>query len=411
MFKCAEHQRRRQQHRAGGQVVPAVRGAAQRVRREVGDQRLLGAFGGGQEHAVAGEQRPQQRRVEAVDAEQQIEQPVQHPAEHDQSHASDAVGQSRQRRRQQRGNSRGQRPQQRDLVGAQAELARSQQQEHVRRVAEGEQRQHQQVAAQWWRQRTQPPRERHRARRRARRLWLTQAQRERDGQSARQQRPQEHFAQRHAVGEQPGRGERADHGPGVVHRAVQAERQTALLRRDRAGEQRVARRTAQPLAGAVGETQQQHHRPAAGDVEQRPADRRQRVAADDPAARVAEAVGEHAAGQFQQACARFGDAFDQPERARAGEQHRGDEQRHQRIDELAGAVVAQADQPEQPDRARQREQRFKHRRNQRVAEGQGAWYGRRSAVSRTRRCRTGRPNFRCRHACAAKAGARVRTAR
>ena len=183
---------------------------------------------------------------------------------------------------------------------------------------------------------------------------LAQAQRQQQYDHRGNARAPEHRAQFHAQRQQACGDQRSDHRAGVVHRPMQAERESSLLRRDAATEHGIARRTAQSLADAIGEPAREHHPPA----------RRRR---DQGACDAGDAIPGHHEGfcpphpvrprtrdQLQQAAHRFGDAFDQPQHPRPGAKRADEEQRQQRIDHLAGAVVQQADRAEQPHAARQR---------------------------------------------------------
>ncbi len=61
-----------------------------------------------------------------------------------------------------------------------------------------------------------------------------------------------------------------DDGARVVHRAMEAEGPAALPRADRTGDERIARRGAQPLADTIEETEQEHGGPSGREPDQRP---------------------------------------------------------------------------------------------------------------------------------------------
>lgn len=191
-------------------------------------------------------------------------------------------------------------------------------------------------------------------------LGLLEHQGEDETQHCRHDREQDHLLERPAQPQEQCGQERPRHRAGIVHGAVQAEGEPARAAIDARGEQGVARRGAQSLAHAVGETQRQHHRPAHGQRDHGTGKAGQRIARHHPRLGAAGAVDDDAGEEFEEAGGGLGDALDDAERARPGHQHRGEEQRHQRIDHLAGRVVDQADEADQPHGAREREQGFQH---------------------------------------------------
>ena len=80
------------------------------------------------------------------------------------------------------------------------------------------------------------------------------------------------------------REQRADRGAGRVHGAVQPERAAAVGGGRGIGDERVARRRAQPLAEAVRAAQRQHRGPRRGQPDRRLRRARERVARDHEAA-------------------------------------------------------------------------------------------------------------------------------
>ena len=150
-----------------------------------------------------------------------------------------------------------------------------------------------------------------------------------------------------------GREERPGDGAGVIHRAVEAEDAPPRVRRGEVREHRVARRAADALAEAIGETDREHLRPGRRDRDQRPHRRRQAVAAEHELLRRAPAIGQPARDDLEDAVGRFGGPLDHAERHRARAEHPRQEQRQQRIHHLGRGVGEEAHPPEQPHGPRQ----------------------------------------------------------
>ncbi len=126
------------------------------------------------------------------------------------------------------------------------------------------------------------------------------------------------------------------------------------------GEQGVARGGTQPLAQSVGEAQHQQSLPTCGEGDQRSGEAGQRIADHHPGLGPTGPVHDHPGAKLQEAGGGLGDVLDQPQGARPGHERRGEIQRHQRVDHLAGRVVEQADQADQPDGAGQGEDSSDH---------------------------------------------------
>jgi hypothetical protein len=82
------------------------------------------------------------------------------------------------------------------------------------------------------------------------------------------------------------------------------------------------------FADAVSGAQQEHDWPGAGEGDQRPRQRGNRITADHPWLGAAPEVREDARQQLQQAAGGFRNAFDDAQRAWPRHEHRSEEQRH-----------------------------------------------------------------------------------
>ena len=145
-------------------------------------------------------------------------------------------------------------------------------------------------------------------------------------------------------------GERADHRPGVVHRAMEAVDAPAVARFGPVRKQSVARRAAHALADAVREPDGEHRPPATHERDERPRRRRKRVTRNHQPAAGARAIGQPAGNDAQQAVGALRNAFNQSERYRSAAEHRREEEREQRVDGFRRGIREQAHPPEQPDR-------------------------------------------------------------
>ena len=122
-------------------------------RRQVCHQGLFHPLGGGHEDPIKSEQAEQgERRPGRQQAQTEVERPVGPPADYDQAHAPQPVRQGGQRGRKQHRDEGDRRPGQRHLGLRQTQFPGTQQQEHIRRVAQGEQGQHDQIALEGGRQ-------------------------------------------------------------------------------------------------------------------------------------------------------------------------------------------------------------------------------------------------------------------
>jgi hypothetical protein len=149
------------------------------------------------------------------------------------------------------------------------------------------------------------------------------------------------------------RQERTDDGPRVIHGPVEAVDQAARAVVGRGGQQRVARRAADPLAGAVGEAQHQHDGPAGRQADERAYCRGEHVARQRDRLASPPPVRHAARRHLQHTAHRLRDPLDDAQRHRAGSEHAGQKERQQRIDGLGRGVGRQADPAEQPHRPRQ----------------------------------------------------------
>ena len=231
--------------------------------------------------------------------------------------------------------------------------------EGVGGVGEGEERERQERAAQG---RRQPSRLAERGRRRDRSGRLAGQGEGDHRQHARDGGPEEDGAELLAAGrlaaagaeqpEQAGAEERPERGPGVVHGAVEAEGTGPDGGGGRAGDERVARGGADPLAHPVDEPHRQHVPGSGREGHERPGDGGEAVAGEHQRLEAGAPVREQADQVLEEAGDQLAGALDQADEGVGGAQHR-QEGRQQREDRLARGVGEQADQPEADDGARQ----------------------------------------------------------
>ncbi len=345
-------------------MVEPVRAAARAAFGQVGDDRALGALGEAVVERVDQEQADDLPALRG-EAEANVGERIRHPAERHDDAARVPVGQRASWNGRQRLHQVVERPQQRQRGVAPADLVCAQQQERIRRVAEREQHADAQVGLEPGTQRAalRPGVDRAAAIGGLRVIAQPGEQHDRR-QHADPRRDQEHGAHLDAERQQARRDQRSQRGAEVIQRSVEAERPPALRRRNRIGDQRVARPGANPLAGAVDQPRRQH---VPGHQRHRDAgtrDRGERVATGDqqPAWPL---VGQPARGDLEDAGQRVGAAFDDAD-VKDGRAQRHQEHRQQREDRLARQVVEQAGEPEQPDDPRQAAHR-----TQAVAEAPG----------------------------------------
>ena len=129
-----------------------------------------------------------------------------------------------------------------------------------------------------------------------------------------------------------------DECPGCVSRAVDAERQPALLLVDAACHQRIARSGADALADPVHKADGQHPAPGVGKVQEGFCKGREAVPGDDQELPLAQFVGERAGIELDDAGGGLRHAFDQADDRCPHAEHVGQEQGDQVDDHLRGDV-------------------------------------------------------------------------
>ena len=156
-------------------------------------------------------------------------------------------------------------------------------------------------------------------------------------------------AQRHPdLDEQEG-DQRTEDGAHGVHGAVQAEGDAALIVAGAGGDERIARGAAHAFAQPVDEPPEECHRPDHGDGDDQLAEAGEPVAEGGEHAAPAGVVAPLAEGVLRDARRGFGDALDEAEHRRRRAEHAGDEDREERVDDLAAEVGEEADPAERPD--------------------------------------------------------------
>ena len=141
--------------------------------------------------------------------------------------------------------------------------------------------------------------------------------------------------------------QRTDHCAEGIHRPVEAENPAAGRVVDVLDEQRVSRRSANPLAEPVDHPAGQHTGPCRGRRDDDLAERRHAVAGrDQRTARVA--IREGARRQLGQRRRPFRDALDGADDGGGRAQHRGEVDRQQRVQQLTCGVLKKRDGRQHP---------------------------------------------------------------
>ncbi len=132
--------------------------------------------------------------------------------------------------------------------------------------------------------------------------------------------------------------QRADHGACGVHRAVEAEDPAAGCVLDAVDQQSVARRPADSLAQPVDDAARQHSGPRRRRRDDHLAQRRHAVAGGyQRTSRVA--ITQRPRRKFGQRRGPLGDTLNRPDDGHRRAQHRGQIDRQQRVQQLAGGVL------------------------------------------------------------------------
>ncbi len=166
-------------------------------------------------------------------------------------------------------------------------------------------------------------------------------------------RQEEHLSEIESGAHQQRRGcERAHDGAGVVHGAVEAKAAPRISGAVTSA-MSASRGEVDALPHPVGEPQRQHLRPGAGQADEGAGHRGQPVAGEEHGLAPPHPVGEDARHQLERRGGGLGHPLDEPDHPRARAHGRGQEQRQQRVDHLAGQVGEEAHQPERHHRRRQ----------------------------------------------------------
>ncbi len=144
----------------------------------------------------------------------------------------------------------------------------------------------------------------------------------------------------------------------MIHRAVEAVGSAEVLAPRHLREEGIAWRAAHALANAVRDPHHQHVPGRRRRRDQRTRERRQRIAAHDQGLAPAHAVGDPARRQLEEAGHGLRQPLHEPDEGGPRAENAGEERRQQRIDHLAAGVREQADEPETPDRRRERRQLY-----------------------------------------------------
>jgi len=158
--------------------------------------------------------------------------------------------------------------------------------------------------------------------------------------------------------------QRPDDGAEVVAESLKSEGGAATRLLDRARDERIARRRADPGAGAIHEPSDEDLRPDGGKADERFGERRQRVAHERDGLIAAQPVRRPPGRALHDVLRRLGDAFDNADDARRTPELPRDEKREHRIEHLGRDVGEEAgereqdDRPRKADRSRQRPRSF-----------------------------------------------------
>src|SRR6185295_11708323 len=152
--------------------------------------------------------------------------------------------------------------------------------------------------------------------------------------------------------EESEREERTDHRAEVIGGAVEAESEPARSGRDGIGDQRVARGRPDPLADPVRDPDREDLPGRLSEGDERPDERRERIAEDDQRLSPPQAVRPPARGELQEGGRRLRGSLDRPHRHGAGADDRRQEDRQQRVDHLARRVGEERDRGENDNVAR-----------------------------------------------------------
>ncbi len=155
---------------------------------------------------------------------------------------------------------------------------------------------------------------------------------------------------RHACpGEEREGEERADHGSGMVRRAVEAERPAADRGIDRVGDQGVPRRSPDPLPHPVHHADRQHLGGGLREADQRPDEGGDPVAGQDQGLAPRHAVRQPAAPQPEERRGRLRSPLDRSHGHGARSEDGREEERQERIGHLGRHVGEQAHHGESQD--------------------------------------------------------------
>ena len=247
------------------------------------------------------------------------------------------------------------RPRQREVHRCEAGAGQPEQQERVGGVAEGEDREDPEKAAETRRDRRGPDAVRRGSCRLPGRHRLdshlgNEQHHPQGDQSGNQGQGEERSVLAREPPQKDGRRDRTDDGAGVIHRAVVTEDATALPWRGQGAEHGVARRAPQPFADAIGQPDGKHVLPRRRQSHQRPGEAGNRIAQGNDRLAPPGSVRDPAGDDLEEAADRVRRPFDDAERDRRGAKHSRQEYRQQRVDGFGGGVGKEARPAEKPDR-------------------------------------------------------------
>ncbi len=154
--------------------------------------------------------------------------------------------------------------------------------------------------------------------------------------------------------EQPPGEDRPQHRSRVIHAPLQSEGAPPQLRRRHVGDERVARRRAEPLPQPVHHPQPDHLPRRARDGDDGPHHHRNEIAEHDHRPAQARPVGQSPRPELHECRRELGRPVERAQDLRPAAQHPRDERGEQRVDHFAREIVEQRDPAEQLHLPRQR---------------------------------------------------------
>ncbi|ABA53387.1 200 kDa antigen p200, putative [Burkholderia pseudomallei 1710b] len=359
VFPQPAGERARREHRdPAREIEHAERGAAQRGRRGLRDERGEHALRETHVQPPNGDAR-EQRRARRARAQQQIGRDQQQHAGRERRARAELVGHDADRIRGRRVRYAHHDHHGRDPCDVEPHLLRAQ---HEERLAEARERergadQHDEPVATGKRAQRAPVQrraERPRGGGRGRGLFDAE-QDQRDRGERRHDREPQHRAD--VIGErehQRDREQRPRERADGVHRLAQPEARAADLGRRDIGDERIARRAANALADAIEQPRGGDRRRPCRERKERLRQRGEPVAEQQQRLAPAQPIAERAGEDLDDHRGRLGRAFEHAERRDAHAHRRHEIDRQQRVDQLRRHIHAQADEAERPYGARNR---------------------------------------------------------